>query len=81
VKSRGSSLFDDYILDTPPDRREFLARDVETRNEITAFADWPWRRYVNVRAGLGGLWVSNWKGHAGVSLATPTAYGEIRLKY
>lgn len=81
LKSRGSSIFDDYMLDTPPPRWQFLVRDVETRNEVTAFAEWPWRRYVNVKAGLGGLWVSNWKGRPGVSLATPTAYGEIRLKY
>ncbi len=81
VKSRGSSIFDDYALITPPKRREFLARDVETRNEVTASAEWRWRRYAAVKAGLGGLWVSNWKGHAGESLATPTAFGEIRLRY
>jgi hypothetical protein len=80
-KSRGSSIFDDYTLEPPPRKAEFLAHDVETRNEITAGAEWPWRRYVDLRAGLGGLWVSKWKGHAGVSLATPTAYGEVRLKY
>jgi hypothetical protein len=80
-KSRGSSIFDDYAVDSPPRKAQFLAQDVETRNEVTASAEWPWRRYVNLRAGLGGLWVSNWKGEAGTSLATPTAYGEVRLKY
>ena len=81
LKSRGSSIFDDYIVNTPPHSSEFLLRDVETRNEITASVDWSWRRYVTLRAGLGGLWVSNWKGYAGESLATPTTFGEVRLKY
>src|SRR5690606_28064349 len=81
VKSRGSSLFDDYILDTPPDRAEFLERDVETRHALTATADWNWRRHLNLKAGLGGLWVGNWRGNPGVSVATPTVSGEITLKY
>ena len=81
VKPRGSSLFDDYILNRPPDRAEFLERDVETRSAVTATAEWNWRHRAHFKAGVGGLWVSNWKGNPGVTVATPTASGEITLKY
>lgn len=81
LKSPGSSIFDDYARTVEETTMQFLERDVETRNEITATIDWSWRRHIRLTGGGGGLWVSNWKGSPGVSVATPTAFGEIRLRY
>jgi hypothetical protein len=81
LKSPGSSIFDDYARTSEETTSQFLERDVETRNAVTASADWSWRRHVQVKAGGGALWVQNWNGNPGVSLATPTAFGEVRLRY
>jgi hypothetical protein len=83
LKSPGSSIFDDFAGRDGLDdvTKQFLSRDVETRNALTASADWSWKPYVNLKAGAGGLWVQNWKGSPGVSLATPTVFGEVRLRY
>jgi hypothetical protein len=81
LKSPGSSIFDDYARNDTESAMQFLERDVETRNEVSASADWHWKRHVNIKAGAGGLWVQNWKGSPGVSLATPTVFGEVRLRY
>jgi hypothetical protein len=81
LKSPGSSIFDDYARTPEENTSRFLERDVETRNTLTASADWAWRRHVQVKAGGGALWVQNLNGNPGVSLATPTAFGEVRLRY
>jgi hypothetical protein len=82
LKSPGSSIFDDYARpDLAEESKRFLDRDVETRNAITFTGEWNWRRHAWLRGGLGGEWVSNWKGNPGVSLATPSVFGEVRLRY
>jgi hypothetical protein len=85
-KSRGSSIFHDYFDNTfNPEPKEstkqFLARDVETRNEATVSGAWSWKRYASLKGGLGGMWVSNYRGQPGTSLATPTAFVEVTLRY
>lgn len=85
-KSYGSSIFDDYfsnIYNPEPkvDTKRFLAQDVETRNSLSASAEWNWKRYVNLKAGLGWLIVQNMRGTPGASLSTPTVSGEVRLQY
>jgi hypothetical protein len=86
LKSLGSSIFDDWFdLTTNPEPKEktkqFLMRDVETRHEATASVDWSWNRYVRLRGGLGGAWVSNFGGKPGASLFSPHASGEVWLRY
>jgi hypothetical protein len=80
LKSPGGSIFEDRPLD-PDARREFLKLDVETRNQIGGALDWSWDRRVQLRAGAGGLWVSNFRGDPGRSLVTPTAFAELWLRY
>jgi hypothetical protein len=81
LKSPGSSIFDDYARTPEEQTKQFLERDVETRNAVTASAEWSWKRHVRFNGGLGGMWVSNWKGKPGVSLATPTMFGDVTLRY
>ncbi len=80
LKSPGGSIFEVRAPDDP-DVKFFLDRDVETRHEVSASAEWNWRRHVRLRAGAGGLWVENWRGHPGESLASLTAFGELYLRY
>jgi hypothetical protein len=65
----------------PTNEKEFLARDVETRNELVFSAEWSWARYVHLKAGAGGMWVHNWRGHPGETLVTPSVFGEVHLRY
>jgi hypothetical protein len=83
LKSRGSSIFDVYNVGPPPEptEKDFLERDVETRNALGLAATWQWRRHAILKGGAGGLWVQNWRGNTGVSLATPTLFGEVTLRY
>ena len=82
LKSPGSSIFDDYYAMIPsPDTKEFLARDVETRNQFSLSAEVNLDRYVRFKGSLGALWVENWRGYAGESLVTPVAAGELYLRY
>ncbi|MCD6023837.1 MAG: putative lipoprotein [Fibrobacteria bacterium] len=82
LKSHGSSIFEDFYLNVPPaDTKEFLARDVETRNEFLLSGELNWDRYLRFRGGVGALWVDNWRGHAGESLVTPSLFGELYLRY
>jgi len=83
LKSRGGSIFNVFDQGPPgePNTKSFLERDVETRHQLTAAAAWTWRRYVEAKVGFGGLWVENWRGHAGESLATPTLTTELTVRY
>jgi hypothetical protein len=83
LKSRGSSIF--HVFDpgppTEPTEKSFLETDVETRQEAKASVVWWWRQHVMVKGGVGGLWVENWRGNAGISHITPTAFSEVHFKY
>jgi hypothetical protein len=81
LKSPGSSIFDDPFFEPHSESKEFLARDVETRNEILVSAEWNWKRHVRLNGGAGALWVENWRGHAGESLVTPSVFGALYLRY
>ncbi len=78
--SPGSSIFDVHTA-TDSDIKQFLENNVETRNQLTATFTWSWRRYLTLKAGGGGLWVYSWHGYGGETLASPTAFGEIHLRY
>lgn len=80
VKSRGSSIFNVYEMGEPS-TKAFLAQDVETRHEIQFSTAWHWHRHARITAGAGGLWAENWRGHPGVSHATPSAFLEAMLWY
>ncbi len=80
LKSPGSSIFDIHDS-TSGDTKAFLARDVETRNEVLLSAEWAWRRFVELKAGAGGLSVKNWKGQTSQTLATPEVFGEVYFRY
>jgi hypothetical protein len=60
---------------------EFLARDVETRNQLMASAEWSWRRFVRIKAEAGWLWVETFQGKPGVDLSTPALSGELYFRY
>jgi hypothetical protein len=85
LKSRGSSIFNVYDAEPPAESTEkaFLEQDVETRNAIGFTATWQYRRHalLMIKAGAGGLWVENYRGNPGVSLATPTAFTELTVRY
>jgi hypothetical protein len=78
--SPGSSIFDVHSLGDNLDK-EFLANDVETRHEASLSAEWQWLRHVKLKAGAGWTHVNDWKGKEGVSLSSPLAFGELRLRY
>lgn len=80
VTSRGSSIFDVFVTGEPA-TKDFLETNVETRHELQFTAAWNWRRHVRLRAGAGGLWAENWRGHPGASLATPSGFAELTLRY
>lgn len=80
-KSRGTSLFDNSYMGENPEIKQFLVLDVETRNELSVSAERSWGRYLQVHAGAGGLWVKNFRGNPGASLATPTVFADFRLRY
>jgi len=79
LKSAGSSIFD--VHGTSSDIMQFLAKDVETRNQITLSMDWSWKRFVQLKAGAGWLWVETWEGNPVENLSTPSVFGEVTLKY
>ena len=81
LKSPGSSIFDVHDSKADSDLKKFLDLDVENRHELMLSANWSWHRFVQLKGGAGGLWVDNWKGKPGTSLATPTAFGEVRFRY
>jgi hypothetical protein len=82
LKSPGSSIFDDFFFGVPQeDTKQFLAQDVETRNQFTLSAEWNRDRYVQLKGGVGALWVNNWRGYTGESVVTPTVSGEVYLRY
>jgi len=86
LKSRGSSIFDNYFDDdfNPPPKetiKQFLVRDVETRHTLTAAADWRWNRFLELKCEAGWLHVQNWRGEPGVTLSAPSASSEIWLHY
>ena len=82
LKSPGSSIFDDFFFMVPQeDTKQFLVQDVETRNQFAFSAEWNWDRYVQLKGGIGALWVDNWRGYKGESVVTPTFSGEVFLRY
>jgi len=83
LKSRGSSIFDVFDIGPPSESttKAFLEQDVETRHEAGLTAAWTWSRYVALKGGVGGLWVSNYRGYAGSSLATPTGFADVTVRY
>lgn len=80
VKSRGSSIFNVFGPGEPT-TKSFLDQDVETRHDARLSASWYWQRHARIRVGAGGEWVENWRGHPGVSQATPSAFLEATLWY
>ena len=80
LKSAGSSIFDVHT-NADSDVKQFLELDIETRNQLMASADWSWKRFVQLKAGVGWLWVETWRGRPGESLSTPSLFGEVRLRY
>ncbi len=76
LKSAGSSIFDIHGP-TDSEVKQFLAKDVETRNQVMLTLDWSWKRFVQLKGGAGWLWVQTWRGNPGVSLSTPTVSGEV----
>jgi len=83
LKSPGSTIFDGkpVLVGAPDELKHFLEQDVETRGKAEAGVRWDWRRHVNFEFGLGGLWVRNFRGEPGATLATPTLWTEVLLRY
>jgi hypothetical protein len=81
LRSRGSSLFDVYIQGEDDQEKQFLEDTPETRHELALDATWHWRRHVAFRAGAGFMWVDDWKGEEGETLAAPNVLGELVLRY
>jgi hypothetical protein len=78
--SPGSSIFDAHDP-ADGDKKAFLESRVENRNEVSGALEWRWKRFVQLRGGLGGLWVDGWRGEEAMSLATPSVFGEVWLRY
>jgi hypothetical protein len=83
LKSAGSSIFDDYYALFPnvSSTKQFLAQDVETRNQISVSAEWTFHRTIRFKNAVGLLRVDSWKGHPGENLTTPILSSELFLKY
>ncbi len=82
LRSRGSSPFDVFDPSSDSKTKLFLADSaVETRHEGNIILSWAWRRTLNLRAGGGFIWVTDWKGQSGRNLVSPQIQGEIYLRY
>jgi hypothetical protein len=81
LRSPGSSIFDDTPTGSAEYDKAFLEKDVETRHAVGFSSSWQWNRYALLKLGAGGLWVTNFRGVPGESVATPTFAGEITLRY
>ena len=79
--SRGGSIFDFHIPAVDGNQKVFLGGVVESRNTITVGSTYWWNRFLELRAKVGYMSVTNWKSQSGSNLASPAVSGEVYLKY
>jgi hypothetical protein len=80
LKSPGSSIFDIHTS-TDSDVMQFLAQDVETRNQLMLTINWSWNRFIQLKGGAGWLWAETFEGNPGENLSTPSLVAEVHLRY
>jgi hypothetical protein len=80
LDSKGGSIFD--VHESPdPIVKQFLAQNVETRNQAMLTADWRWKRHVQMKAGAGWRKIETWRGNPGIDFSTPVFTVETYLRY
>ncbi len=80
VIDRGSLVFDVHADSIDGTSKVFLGPNPETRNNFSLLGGYRWKRYVELNAAAGYLWVSNWK-NKNEDLSTLTLASEIKLHY